>query len=459
MPKDQPLTVGQLTRYINRKFEADPYLNSRHLWLVGELTDYRPSSRHQYFALKDDDETLAAKDRFKIKAVMFQSAFAKVHVQLENGMKVLVRGRVAVYPNHGEYQFYVDHLEPVGVGSLQVAFEQMYHKLSQEGLFERPKRPVRPFPRRVAIVTSNDAAVKHDLITTFRRRNPLIQLVFYATKVQGDDAAPMIARQIARANADGDYDTLIVARGGGSRGDLWAFNEEVVGRAIAESQIPVISSVGHETDTTIADLAADQRAATPTAAAVQASAWLLTDVKAELKNQQANLVWSVQAKLQMATQALTTLRQTSPLAQPARLLERPSQQLDDAQTALWQAQAQRLQRAQQQLTRLLNQLQLVSPQNNLKRNQLELTHQQTALRQAMHARLQSAQQALVQAAGQLDALSPLKVLHRGYSYVTKASQVISAQDLAPSDQLELHFYDGQATVTVEEVRKETENGN
>ena len=182
----KPITVNQLTKYIRRKFQADPYIYQKNFWLVGELTDYRPSSRHQYFSLKDDNPDLP--DQYKISAVMFANDFRKIKFQPENGMKVLVYGHVDVYPNRGSYQFYVNQMEVKGVGALQIAFQQMYEKLKKEGLFDQPKKPIRPFPERVAIVTSNDAAVKHDIITTFRRRNPLIQLVFYPTKVQGDDA-------------------------------------------------------------------------------------------------------------------------------------------------------------------------------------------------------------------------------------------------------------------------------
>ncbi|HJA73638.1 MAG TPA: exodeoxyribonuclease VII large subunit [Candidatus Limosilactobacillus faecipullorum] len=454
MPKDNPLTIGQLTRYIGRKFDADPYLSQRNLWVVGELTDYRPSSRHQYFAIKDDTEGLAPKDQYKIKAVMFQSAFAKVPFDLENGMKILVRGRVAVYPNRGEYQLYVEQLEEVGTGSLQVAFQQMYQKLKAEGLFDLPKRSIPPFPKRVAIVTSNDAAVKHDMITTFRRRNPLIQLVFYPTKVQGNDAAPMIARQIKRVNETGNFDTLIVARGGGSRGDLWPFNEEVVGRAIAASEIPVISSVGHETDTTIADLAADDRQATPTAAAVKASAWELVEIKAELKRSQLELINGIQAKLKLANQTLRHLRESYPLSQPERLIERPLQQVDDLKMRLIQFQVHRLQAKHEQLQQLDHRLQLQSPVNGVKRNQLQLQHLVANLKQVSQLDILQRSQWVRNLVGRLDALSPLKVLERGYSYATRDNQVISAQQLQPGDQLNLHFYDGNAEVTVDKVRKE-----
>lgn len=454
MPKDNPLTIGQLTRYISRKFDVDPYLSQRNLWVVGELTDYRPSSRHQYFAIKDDTEGLAPKDQYKIKAVMFQSAFAKVPFKMENGMKILIRGRVAVYPNRGEYQLYVEQLEEVGTGSLQVAFQQMYKKLKAEGLFDSPKKPIPPFPRRVAIVTSNDAAVKHDMITTFRRRNPLIQLIFYPTKVQGDDAAPMIASQIKRVNASGNFDTLIVARGGGSRGDLWPFNEEVVGRAIAASKIPVISSVGHETDTTIADLAADDRQATPTAAAVKASAWELVEVRAELKRSQLELINGIQAKLKLANQTLRRLQESYPLSQPQRLIERPLQQVDDLKIRLIQLQSQQVQAKREQFQQVDHRLQLLSPVNRVKRNQLQLQHLVTNLKQSSRLVLQSQNQYFRNLVGRLDALSPLKVLERGYSYATRDNQVVSAHQLQNGDELNLHFYDGNAEVTVDKVRKE-----
>lgn len=450
MPKTDPLTIGQLTRYIERKFTADPYLNARTLWVVGELTDYRPNSYHQYFALKDD--TAADHDQTKIKAVMFHSAFSKVRFKLENGQKVLARGRVSVYPARGEYQLYVDQLEAVGTGSLQVAFEQLYKKLKKEGLFDRPKRPIPPFPKRVAIVTSNDAAVKHDLITTFRRRNSLIQLVFYPTKVQGETAAPQIARQIERAG-QGDYDALIVARGGGSRGDLWAFNEEVVGRAIAAAPLPVISSVGHETDTTIADLAADAREATPTAAAVRASAWLLTDVLANLQAARAALVHALQEGLARQQQRLTALKAAYPLAQPDRLLAQPSQRVDELRHRLVTGEDLLLRQQAARLQHLSDQLAGLGPQEQLRRQASQLAHDRAALGQAYRLTLAQRQQKLARLIGQLDSLSPLKVLKRGYAYATQDGQVVSAANLAPGAALNLHFYDGKAVVTVDKVEK------
>ena len=461
MTEIQPVTVNQLTKYIRRKFQADPYIYQKNFWLVGELTDYRPSSRHQYFALKDDDEKLPANGQYKISAVMFANDFRKVKFQPENGMKVLVYGHVDIYPNRGSYQFYVHQMEVQGVGSLQVAFQQMYEKLKKEGLFDQPKKPIVPFPKRVAIVTSNDAAVKHDMITTFRRRNPLIQLVFYPTKVQGDDAAPMIAQQIKRVSEDGGYDTLIVARGGGSRGDLWAFNSEEVGRAIASCPIPVISSVGHEVDTTIADLVADDREATPTSAAVKASDWQLADVQAEIANLRQQIYLATRSTVERLQERLNDLQHNYVFQDPQRIFDQPNQQLDDLKDQLINN-VRLQQRDWRQKTALLTtKLTSLSPATQLQRDQDQLLALEQLLVASASRKLHQSKLETTGLVKQLMALDPEKILARGYSYVTSENQVVkTVQQVQPRQAVTIHLADGEVTATVTQVKtKEVQNGN
>lgn len=457
----QPLTVNQLTKYIRRKFQADPYIYQHDFWLVGELTDYRPSSRHQYFSLKDDDESLPANQQYKISAVMFAHDFRKVKFQPENGMKVLVRGHVDIYPNRGSYQFYVNQMEVKGVGSLQVAFEQMYQKLQKEGLFDQPKKAISPFPQKVAIVTSNDAAVKHDMITTFRRRNPLIQLVFYPTKVQGDDAAPMIAHQVQRVGDDGGYDTLIVARGGGSRGDLWAFNSEEVGRAIAACPIPVISSVGHEVDTTIADLVADDREATPTSAAVKASAWVLTDVEAQLTDFKQQLYRLTKNNLDRLQERLNNLQNNYVFQQPLRILDQPTQRLDDLKHQLTETARSQSQSLHQQLQLLQTRLASYSPTHQLSLDQDRLASLRKILTTEASRKINQAQLKFDALSRQLSALDPEKILARGYSYVTKNDVVVkSVKQVNVKGHVTIHLADGELEASITNIHeKDEQDGN
>lgn len=455
----QPITVNQLTKYIRRKFQADPYIYQKNFWLVGELTDYRPSSRHQYFALKDDNEDLPANEQYKINAVMFANDFRKVKFQPENGMKVLVYGHVDVYPNRGSYQLYVNQMEVKGVGALQVAFQQMYAKLKKEGLFDQPKKTIRPFPQKVAIVTSNDAAVKHDIITTFRRRNPLIQLVFYPTKVQGDDAAPMIAHQIQRVSQERGYDTLIVARGGGSRGDLWAFNSEEVGRAIAECPIPVISSIGHEVDTTIADLVADDREATPTAAAVKASAWLLADVQDQIAQDRQQLFHLTKMIVERLRERLEDLQNNYVFREPQRILDQPMQHLDELKHQLHET-VQQEQRERAQLLRLLStQLKGQSPKSRLGRDQEHLKSLRQLLATLAAKNIHQSQLELAGRTRQLAALDPEKILARGYSYVTNdQDQVVKrVQQVQPHQMVTIHLADGEVQAEIKQVQQQKEN--
>lgn len=456
MTETNPLTVNQLTKYIRRKFQADPYIYQSDFWLVGELTDYRPSSRHQYFSLKDDEDVPADR-QYKISAVMFASDFRKVKFKLENGMKLLVRGHVDVYPNRGSYQFYVKQMEIQGVGSLQVAFEQMYKKLKKAGIFDRPKRPINPFPKRVAIVTSNDAAVKHDIITTFRRRNPLIQLVFYPTKVQGDDAAPMIAQQINRASADGDYDTLIVARGGGSRTDLWAFNSEEVGIAIANSTVPVISSVGHEVDTTIADLAADDREATPTSAAVKASAWVLTDVQTDISRLQVQLYHLTKAKLDQLRQRLGDLTNNYVFKEPQRIYDQYLQRVDDLQHQLIQSERLLINGLIQRLGTLVSKLSSTSPRQKIAYYRDQVNGYQQLLITNGKQRLISTNKDVQTLKKQLAALDPNNVLQRGYSYVTSNGQVVkSTKQIETGETVLIHLSDGTVIAEIKKVNTKEE---
>ena len=452
------LTVAQLTKYVKRKFDADPYLN-RNVYVVGQLTDFRLRKTHQYFSLKDDQ----ADGKFQLSVVMFQSAFAKVKFTPENGMRVIIRGRLSVYEARGNYQLYAEAMEVTGVGTLQVQFEQLYKKLRQEGLFDRPKKTVRPFPKRIAVVTSNDAAVKHDIITTVRRRNRLVQLVFYPTRVQGEQAAGEIAAQIKRISDANDYDAVIVARGGGSLEDLWPFNEEVVVRAINQANLPVISSIGHETDTTITELVAD--------------------VIAEVEREQTLLYTAEKSQLANLKQRLLALTESYFLKQPERLYERQVQQVDELTGRLQSGARLLLASRSRRVQELQTSLEHHSPRAQLAKQQMQLARLQQGLRAGMRGhleeergrliRLEEGRRAstnlLLQATQnyqrgqaqrldtlikQLDALSPLKVLGRGFALVTKDEQVVAGVDqLAVGDEATVKFEQGQAQVTVTKIEK------
>ncbi|PRO86317.1 exodeoxyribonuclease VII large subunit [Lactiplantibacillus pentosus] len=438
----QYLTVSALTQYIKRKFEVDPYLGK--VYLTGEVSNYRPRpNTHQYFSLKDDHA--------KISAIMFKSAFAKVKFQPEEGMKVLVVGRIGLYEPSGSYQIYVERMEPDGVGALYQAYEQLKKKLAAEGLFSAPKKPLPRFPKRIAVVTSRSGAVIRDIITTARRRFPIAQIVLFPAQVQGDAAAAEISRQIERANAQGDFDTLIIGRGGGSIEDLWPFNEEVVARAIAQSQLPVISSVGHETDTTIADLVADVRAATPTAAA-ELAVPVYNDVLLQLKQDQTRVLNAFQNLVQRDRQRLNKLTASYVFTQPNRLYEGYLQKLDFLNERLKQAGQNQLNIANQQYQRVFQQLRQQTPIHQVRQAQTQLANLEQRLNRSTQLVLRQKRQQLTQTVQSLDLLSPLKIMTRGYAFVTTEDQVIhGVKQLQPQQTVTIHMTDGEAEAQVTKI--------
>ncbi|WP_159257744.1 exodeoxyribonuclease VII large subunit [Lactiplantibacillus pentosus] len=438
----QYLTVSALTQYIKRKFEVDPYLGK--VYLTGEVSNYRPRpNTHQYFSLKDDHA--------KISAIMFKSAFAKVKFQPEEGMKVLVVGRIGLYEPSGSYQIYVERMEPDGVGALYQAYEQLKKKLAAEGLFSAPKKPLPRFPKRIAVVTSRSGAVIRDIITTARRRFPIAQIVLFPAQVQGDAAAAEISRQIERANAQGNFDTLIIGRGGGSIEDLWPFNEEVVARAIAQSQLPVISSVGHETDTTITDLVADVRAATPTAAA-ELAVPVYNDVLLQLKQDQTRVLNAFQNLVQRDRQRLNKLTASYVFTQPNRLYEGYLQKLDFLNERLKQAGQNQLNVANQQYQRVFQQLRQQTPIHQVRQAQTQLANLKQRLNRSTQLVLRQKRQQLTQTVQSLDLLSPLKIMTRGYAFVTADDQVIhGVKQLQPQQTVTIHMTDGEAEAQVTKI--------
>ena len=252
------LSVTSLTKYLKMKFDRDPYLER--VYLTGQVSNFRRRPSHQYFSLKDEGAV--------IQATIWAGVFKKLGFELEEGMKINVVGRVQIYEPSGSYSIIIEKAEPDGIGALAIQFEQLRKKLTAEGYFDdRHKQALPNFVKKIGVVTSPSGAVIRDIITTVSRRFPGVESLLFPTKVQGEGAAQEIAENIQKANQRDDLDLLIVGRGGGSIEDLWAFNEEIVVQSIFESRLPVISSVGHETDTTLADFVADRRAATPTAAA------------------------------------------------------------------------------------------------------------------------------------------------------------------------------------------------
>ena len=445
MERKNYLTVTALTKYIARKFTYDPYLER--VYLVGEISNFRLRERHQYFSIKDENA--------KIEAVMFQSNFNRIKFVPEDGMKVLVTGRIEVYEQTGKYQINIETMQPDGVGALYQAYEQLKAKLAQEGVFSRPKRPLVKFPKRIAVITSPSGAVIRDIITTTRRRYPIVQLVLFPAEVQGEYAKDSLVGRLKEVNARGDFDTIIIGRGGGSIEDLWPFNEEAVARAIADSKIPVISSVGHETDTTLSDLAADVRAATPTAAAELATP-VLADEILKLKDYQVRLAQAMKRIIQLKQQRLLKLEKSYIFRQPERLYDGFMQKIDLLETRLLGNVQQKLQAEHQRLLVLNGRLQKCSPQQLIQERQHRVANLEEHLIERTKNLVTAKEQQYLRANHALALLNPLNVMGRGFSYVTDSNdQVIkSVNFLTIHDQLNLHLKDGTAQVEVQKVRKD-----
>lgn len=396
-PSMRIVDVSEITRYVKDLLEED--YNLQDVWVRGEVTNYTQSAAgHRYFSLKDEFAAL--------RCVLFRGASSSIP-PMRNGMAVLAHGRMSIYEQRGDYQFYVDAVEEAGIGELHLRFEELKARLDAEGLFapER-KRPLPPLPATIGIVTSPTAAALRDILRTLRLRCPLVRVILAPTLVQGESAAQQIAEALDALNAQGDSDVIVLARGGGSLEELWAFNEEVVARAVARSRIPVVTGVGHETDFTIADFVADLRASTPTAAATavvpDASDWRET-----LQATQERLAYLIADQVESQRQHLAVARHQLERASPWQRIAEARQQVDEA------LQSMRVQ-----------------------------TEHRVALR---HEQLRGATL-------RLHALSPLLTIGRGFAVVrrgTNGSSVTSVAQVAPGDGLTIQIADGVIAATAD----------
>jgi len=438
------LSVTTLTKYLKMKFDKDPYLER--VYLTGQVSNFRKRPTHQYFSIKDDHAV--------IQATIWSGVYQKLGFDLEEGMKINVIGRVQIYEPSGSYSIIIEKAEPDGIGALAIQFEQLKKKLSEEGLFQEGFKQALPqFPKRIGVVTSRSGAVIQDIITTVSRRFPGVDILLYPTKVQGEGAAEEIARNIARANQQEDLDVLIIGRGGGSIEDLWAFNEEIVVRAIFESRLPVISSVGHETDVTLADFVADRRAATPTAAAELATPVTKLDLLTHLQNQEKRMTTAVQNVLFKKKEALKKCSQSVIFRQPERLYDGYLQRLDQMQLRLKQSLRTQISDNKEKLQIRRHKLMQLSPVTKVQRYQDRLKQMDKLLRSQV-ALVYDAKVAEVKRLSEaLIMLDTSRIVARGFAIVKKDESVVdSVANLNKKDLVTLLMRDGQVELEVKDVK-------
>lgn len=394
------LSVSQLNRYIKMNFDADE--NLANIFISGEISNFTNHYRtgHLYFTLKDDSAA--------VRAVMFNSSAKRLKFMPEDGMKVIARGRVSVYEASGQYQLYVDDMQPDGVGALNLAYEQLKEKLQKEGLFsELHKKPLPPYPEKVGVITSPTGAAVRDIINVLGRRFPYAEIVFCPVLVQGEGAHLQLTDAVNLFNSERAADVIIIGRGGGSIEDLWEFNDEGLARAVYNSDIPVISAVGHETDFTICDFVADMRAPTPSAAAELAvpDANELQYALSALNNR---MFLNVSSGIADRRSRLEYLTSKGALKSPDEMLSNRSQRLDTAFSKM-----------------------LSSYENRIGGKKVEF----------------------ISAATALSKLDPMSVLMRGFAFVSdkNGKNVYSSQALAKGDKINVRFHDGSAACEVKEI--------
>lgn len=434
-------TVSQLNAEVRETLElAFP----RSVWVEGELSNVaRPSSGHIYFTLKDHQA--------QVRCAMFRGRNSALSFVPTNGMQVLARARVGLYDGRGEYQLVVEFLEESGDGALRRAFEQLKQKLDAEGLFDPArKRPLPALPRAIGVITSPTGAAIRDILSVLRRRFPAMPLIIYPVPVQGDGAAAQIAAAISVANARKDSDVLLVARGGGSLEDLWAFNEEVVARAIAGSELPIITGIGHEIDFTIADFCADVRAPTPSAAAE-----LLTPDQNEWRQRVLRIAQRLELRqrelLSRWQRQLAWLTKRLDQQHPRQRLLQRMQRIDELEQRLYRAQRAHLRALQQRIVTATARLHRHAPDQQLARLAERRRYLYQRLRRSMAQRLERERQQLAAVGRALDTVSPLATLSRGYSVLTRSADgtvVTVADQLQAGERVNARLHRGRVECTV-----------
>ncbi|MRR06774.1 MAG: exodeoxyribonuclease VII large subunit [Deltaproteobacteria bacterium] len=433
------LTVSQLTALIRDVIEE----NFEHVWLEGEVSNLAvPASGHLYFTLKDAGA--------QIRCVLFRASSRALKFKVQNGMALVIRGRVSVYDQRGEYQFIAEYLEPKGIGALQLAFVQLKEKLAREGLFDESHKKALPgLPRRIGVVTSTSGAAIHDILTVLRRRHAGVEVLIRPVTVQGEGAAAEIAAAIRDFNRYRDVDVLIVGRGGGSMEDLWAFNEEQVARAIHASRIPVISAVGHEVDYTISDFVADLRAPTPSAAAE-----LVVKSRQELDAELSNL--SHRLLLAMERIVAGTRNRTegllASLKDPSLWIGHLMQRVDELSDRSERALQGKLSLSRERFGGLSPRLHIRHPALELERFRERLVIASDRMAGAMHRMIEGAREKTAVNAARLSVLSPLATLERGYSITRSYPEgaiIRTSTQLRSGDHVVVAFRHGSASCVVE----------
>jgi len=415
-------TVSQVNSLIKGILENNL---PRRLTIAGEITDWRlHHSGHCYFSLKDENSTLPC--------VMWKSKFGAVKFQPENGLAVLATGSIDVYVPHGRYQFIIDKFIPAGIGALQLAFDQMVGRLKAQGLFDDKYKKALPlYPERIGILTSESGAAVGDIKNSIHSRWPCVKLFLYPVPVQGEGAAEKIAaglREINRRNKKLKIDILIVGRGGGSMEDLWAFNEEVLARAIFDSKIPIISAVGHEADTTIADLVADARASTPTKAGVVAVPDM-QEVLGRLRSMKSRLSGEIKAALKFSRQSLETILASAVFRNPLISVYNRQQQLDELGTKLAGSIKKLLVQARDRLHAGFEQIIKIEPHRLLGKKTIDLNDLKNHANTAIKVIINKGQMLLTAQKNRLAGLNPKSVLRRGYSITTNKRSGLLVRDL------------------------------
>lgn len=410
--EEKTFTVSEINSYINRKLKMDP--NLKNIYIKGELSNYKSyPSGHSYFTLKDENS--------QISGVMFKGFKDKfLNFEPENGMKVIIKGKIEVYVKNGKYQLYATKMTEDGMGNLHIAYEQLKKKLNKEGLFDDAhKKEIPKYPKRIGVVTAQTGAAIRDIITTINKRYPICEILVFSTLVQGDQAAAEIVSQINHAQ-EYDLDTLIVGRGGGSIEDLWPFNEEIVAHAIYNCKIPVISAVGHEIDYTISDFVADKRAPTPTGGAVLAVPDI-TEVKNNINQLSDNINKIISDKISQNKTTLKHISEKQILKNPKSIYEIKGMDLDSLMDKLNFASKNIINENKTKLFRLENSIVLKNP--------TEITR--------------SKREIFLKNFEKLEVLNPLKTLKRGYTLAKSNDKVVSsAKDVETGDQIDIEFDDG-----------------